>query len=143
MHIETVPLIAGALVALLGLVILADAWEPDEPAPVHERRRRPRAERHRAGEAMIGFGVLALAGALVGRDSWRYSTLVVITGTALLVAGTLLNRGFVRELFTNRGPLRRRNGHAHDLPDEVSSDRGEPTERVGEGRAERRRTPRE
>ena len=54
------------------------------------------------------LAVLALAGAFIGRDSWRYSVLVVIIGAVFLCVGAILNRQYVRELFVNRGPLRRR-----------------------------------
>ena len=108
MRIETLPLILGVLVALLGIGIIFDAWTPDAASVSPERRRRPRVERHRNGEALIGFGVLALAAAFIGRDSWRYSVLVVIIGAVFLLVGAILNRHYVRELFVNRGPLRRR-----------------------------------
>jgi hypothetical protein len=108
MRVELIPLILGVLVALLGVGIIFDAWTPDELMVARERRRRPRVERHRGGEALIGFGVLALAAAFIGRDTWRFSTLVVIIGAAFLVLGTVLNFAYVRELVTNRGPLRRR-----------------------------------
>lgn len=107
MRIETVPLIIGVLIALLGIGIMFDAWTSDTIV-AHERRRRPRIERHRNGEAMIGLGVLALAAAFIGRDNWSYSTLVVIIGAVFLVVGTVLNARYVRDLFVNRGPLRRR-----------------------------------
>ena len=106
-RIETIPLIIGVLIALLGIGIMFDAWTPDTMV-AHERRRRPRIERHRNGEAMIGLGVLALAAAFIGRDNWSYSTLVVIIGALFLVVGTVLNARYVRDLFVNRGPLRRR-----------------------------------
>jgi hypothetical protein len=107
-RIETFPLIIGILVAMLGIGIMFDAWSPDVTSSSTERRRRPRIERHRNGEAMIGLGVLALGAAFIGRDSWRYSTLVVIIGAVFLAVGTALNGRYVRELFVNRGPLRRR-----------------------------------
>jgi hypothetical protein len=107
-RIETYPLILGILVALLGIGIIFDAWTPDTISISQERRRRPRIDRHRNGEALIGFGVLALAAAFIGRDSWSYSVLVVIIGAVFLVVGAVLNRSYVRELFVNRGPLRRR-----------------------------------
>jgi hypothetical protein len=113
-RIETLPLILGVLVAMLGLGILFDAWTADVGNVGHDRRRRPRIERHRNGEALIGFGVLALAAAFIGRDSWRYSVLVVIIGAVFLVIGALLNARYVRELFVNRGPLRRRGSEAGD-----------------------------
>jgi hypothetical protein len=109
-RIETLPLILGILVALLGIGIVADAWTPDTTSNSRERRRSPRIERHRSGEALIGLGVLALGAAFIGRDSWRYSVLVVIIGAVFLLVGALLNGRYVRELFVNRGPLRRREG---------------------------------
>lgn len=108
MRIETLPLILGILIALLGIGIIFDAWTPDATTVSPDRRRRPRVERHRNGEALIGFGVLALAAAFIGRDTWRYSVLVVLIGAGFLLIGTILNRQYVRELFVNRGPLRRR-----------------------------------
>ena len=106
-RIETVPLILGILIAMLGIGIMFDAWTPDATV-AHERRRRHRVERHRNGEAMIGLGVLGLAAAFIGRDNWRYSILVVIVGALFLVVGTVLNARYVHDLFVNRGPLRRR-----------------------------------
>jgi hypothetical protein len=113
-RIETLPLILGVLIALLGIGILFDAWTPDAASVSPERRRRPRVERHRNGEALIGLGVLALAAAFIGRDSWRYSVLVVIIGALFLLVGSILNRKYVRELFVNRGPLRRRESPAEE-----------------------------
>jgi len=107
-RIETLPLILGVLIALLGIGIIFDAWSADAPSVSPERRRRPRIERHRNGEALIGLGVLALAAAFIGRDSWRYSVLVVIIGAVFLLVGAILNRRYIAELFVNRGPLRRR-----------------------------------
>ena len=145
MRVETFPLIIGILVALLGIGIIFDAWTPDASTVSMERRRRPRIERHRNGEALIGFGVLALAAAFIGRDSWNYSVLVVIIGA-------VLNWHYVRELFVNRGPLRRRDPGAIDAPPPVErpaglqtvsdvAETGEPDERWSG--VERRKTPRE
>jgi hypothetical protein len=116
-RIETLPLIIGVVVALLGIGIIFDAWGPDSSVS-QERRRRPRIERHRNGEALIGLGVLALAAAFIGRDSWRYSVLVVLIGAAFLLIGALLNARYVRELFVNRGPLRRREDTSSDFAQE-------------------------
>src|SRR5690349_19162710 len=107
-RIETLPLILGVLIAMLGIGIMFDAWTPDATVVSQERRRRQRIERHRNGEAMIGIGVLALAAAFIGRDNWSYSTLVVIIGTLFLIVGAALNARYVRDLFVNRGPMRRR-----------------------------------
>lgn len=120
MRIETLPLILGVLVALLGIGIIFDAWTPDAASVSPERRRRPRIERHRNGEALIGLGVLALGAAFIGRDSWRYSVLVVIIGAVFLLVGAILNRRYIAELFVNRGPLRRRDpGALEALPANV------------------------
>lgn len=157
MRVETFPLIIGILVALLGIGIIFDAWTPDASTVSMERRRRPRIERHRNGEALIGFGVLALAAAFIGRDNWNYSVLVVIIGAVFLLVGAVLNWKYVRELFVNRGPLRRRDAGAIDVPPphverqadlETVSDviETEHVDAEGDGRwngVERRKTPRE
>src|SRR4051812_29861938 len=92
---------------LVGLVLLIDAWSPDEAPVGTERRRRARAERHRGGEALVGLGVLGMAAAFIGRDVWTYRTLAVLVGCVLLIVGAVLNRRYLRELITNRGALRR------------------------------------
>ena len=107
MRIEAVPLIVGALLALLGLGLLADAWIPEEVAPFRERRRRPRTERSLGGEAMIGLGVLCLAAAIVSRDGWDYVNVAIIAGAVLLLIGVWMNRRYLRDRFVNRGALRR------------------------------------
>ena len=102
-----VPTAVGILMGLVGLGLLFDAWTPDEMVVARERRRRPRAERHRGGEALLGLGVLGMAAAFIGRDVWEYRTLSVIVGTVMLLWGIVLNRRYLRELITNRGALRR------------------------------------
>ncbi|MEO7083513.1 MAG: hypothetical protein ABI442_16675, partial [Gemmatimonadaceae bacterium] len=87
MRIELVPIIVGVLVALVGAGLLFDAWTPDEFIVRRDRRRSPRAERDRNGEGAIGLGVLCMAAAFIGRDTWRYSVVTVIAGTVLLVYG--------------------------------------------------------
>jgi hypothetical protein len=108
MRVEIVPLIIGVIVALLGLGIVFDAWTPDEIIVKRERRRHVRLERSRSGEMWIGFGVLAMAAAFIGRDTWRYSVVAVIAGTAMLLLGTLMNRRYLGDRISNRGALRRR-----------------------------------
>ena len=107
MRIEVVPLIVGVLLALVGLGLIADAWIPEDAAPFRERRRRPRTERNLAGEAMIGLGVLCMAAAMLGRDTWDYVTVAVIAGSVLLLLGTWKNRRYLREKVVHRGALRR------------------------------------
>ena len=109
MPIEVVPLIAAVVVGLIGLGLIFDAWTPDEIIVKNERRRRPRIERSRGGEALIGLGVLCMAAAFAGRDTWRYSVVAVIAGTALLLLGVVGNRHYLAAVVSNRGALRRRN----------------------------------
>jgi peptidoglycan/LPS O-acetylase OafA/YrhL len=107
MKIEVLPLIAGAIVALIGIGLLLDAWLPDYTLLKRERRRTPRRDRDRAGELLLGLGMLCMAGALIGRDTWRYRILVAIIGAVLLVLGTLKNSGYIRDRLSRRGASRR------------------------------------
>lgn len=108
MRLEIVPLIIGAIVGLLGLALVVDAWTPDDIIVKRERRRRPRVERSRGGEAAIGFGILGMGAAFIGRDTWSYSVVAVIAGTVLLLIGVLMNWRYLGARVTNRGALRRR-----------------------------------
>lgn len=107
-NLELIPVIFGAFVGLIGLGLLFDAWTPDEILVKRERRRKARIERSRGGEAMVGLGVLCMAGAFIGRDTWVYSVVAVIAGAVLLLLGTFANRKYLGELIGNRGALRRR-----------------------------------
>jgi hypothetical protein len=106
-RVETIPLILGILIALIGLAILADAWLPEELAFGGERRRRARVERSISGEACLGLAVLCMAAAMIGRDTWRYGTVAVIAGTVLFLFGVVQNRTYLRDRVVNRGSLRR------------------------------------
>ena len=106
-RVEMVPLILGVLVGLVGVGLLADAWLPEDFRGGKERRRREREERHLGGEAAIGVGIVCMAAALIGRDTWRYGTVAVIFGSLLAVIGGWLNRRFLRDRIVNRGALRR------------------------------------
>jgi hypothetical protein len=106
-RVETIPVILGILVALVGVGLVADAWLPERVVRRSERRRSVRAERHLGGEAAIGLGMLCMAAALIGRDTWKYGTVAVIAGTVLFAVGAWLNRGYLKERITNRGALRR------------------------------------
>lgn len=99
MRLEMVPLILGGLLGLIGLALILDAWVADNIVVSEERRRRPRRERHRFGEALVGLGVLAMGAAFVGRDTWRYGTVTVIAGAVLLLWGTKLNAPYIRASF--------------------------------------------
>jgi hypothetical protein len=107
MRLEYIPIILGVLIALVGIGFIADAVMQDQGMPSTERRRRMRAERHRVGEGIVGAGTLCMAAALLGRDTWRYGTLAILFGAILLTVGIVLNRGFLKEAFLNRGPARR------------------------------------
>ena len=98
MRLETVPLILGVLIGVVGLGLVLDAWLKDDLVIPAERRRRPRRERNRFGEALVGFGVLAMAAAFIGRDTWKYSVVAVIAGSVLLLWGAWLNAGYLRDL---------------------------------------------
>jgi hypothetical protein len=96
MRIETIPILLGVLVGLAGLGLLLDAWFAEEMVRRAERRSRPRRGRDRWGEALMGLGVLAVAAALVGRDTWRYSILSVVAGSLLLIWGLKRNGAYIR-----------------------------------------------
>ena len=108
MRVEFVPLIAGAILALIGLGLLFDAWTPDDIIVRRDRRRTPRAERQRGGEAAIGLGIMCMAAAFLGRDTWNYSVVAVIAGTVLMLYGVLRNFKYLGEAISHRGALRRR-----------------------------------
>jgi len=91
MRLETLPLVLGALLGLLGFLLVFDAWAPDEIMLARERRKVVRRERDRLGEALVGLGVVAMAAALIGRDTWRWSILTVIAGSVLLLWGLKRN----------------------------------------------------
>jgi len=109
MRIEFIPVIIGAIVCLVGLGLIFDAWTPDDIIVKRERRRRPRVERSRSGEASIGVGVICMGAAFIGRDTWRYSVVAVIVGTLFLLIGAIGNRRYFGQASANRGALRRRN----------------------------------
>jgi hypothetical protein len=108
MRIELIPIILGGIAGLIGLGLIFDAWTTDHIIIKRERRRRPRLERSRGGEAAVGFGVLCMAAAFIGRDTWPYSVVAVIAGALLLVWGLVLNWHFLGDAVSNRGALRRR-----------------------------------
>jgi len=110
MRIEQLPLLLGVLVALGGLTILLDAWQAGGVAPLRERRRRTRAVPNKGGQTLVAFGTMCMAAALLGRDTWRWGTISVLAGSALLVIGAVLNRAYLREVLLFRGAARRGEG---------------------------------
>lgn len=107
MPLETLPLIAGGLVGLVGLALVLDGWVADGEPRSGERRRRARAERSRPGEVAMGAGLLVVAAALVGGDQWRWATVAMFGGIVLVLLGTGLNGRYLRERLTYRGAARR------------------------------------
>jgi hypothetical protein len=134
MRIELIPLVLGVLIGLVGAGLLFDAWLPDGTLTAPERRRRQRTERNHAGEGVLGAGIMSLGAALAGRDSWRYATLAMLLGSALVIIGAVMNWRFLRELLLHRGPARRSPDGTVRSPRVTEAKRAEP--------AERRKTPR-
>ena len=110
MRLEQLPILLGVLVALIGLTILLDAWQAGGVAPLRERRRRTRAVPHKAGQSLVAMGTLCMAAALIGRDTWRWATISVLAGGALLIIGAIMNRQYLKEVLLFRGAARRGQG---------------------------------
>ena len=110
MRLEQFPILLGVLVALIGLTIMLDAWQAGGIAPFRERRRRARALPHKVGQSLVGLGTLAMSAALIGRDTWRYSTISVLVGSALLLVGAFMTRVYLKEVLLFRGAARRGEG---------------------------------
>lgn len=110
MKLEQFPIILGILVILAGLSMALDAWQAGGIAPFRERRRRTRAVPHKLGQTLVAVGTICLGVALIGRDTWRYTTISVLIGTGLLVTGAILNRVYLKEVLFFRGAARRGQG---------------------------------
>ncbi|CAN5719257.1 hypothetical protein BH23GEM1_BH23GEM1_04420 [soil metagenome] len=108
MRLEHLPIILGVLVLLAAAAIVYDAFTAEGLPRFRERRRRARAPRSPYGQALTGAGMAAMAAALIGRDSWRFGTVAVLLGAALLIAGGVMNRAYLKELVFHRGSARRR-----------------------------------
>ena len=124
MRLEQIPIFFGVIVAILGLGLILDAQLPEGFSQARERRRRERAERNRAGETLVGLGVMAMAAALIGRDTWRFGTVAVLAGVVLLGAGAWLNRSYLRETFLFRGASRRGEKRSEPRPVMPSAESG-------------------
>ena len=120
MKLEQLPILLGILVLLIALAIGYDSMSPEERRPFKERRRRKRADLNRGGELLVAMGTASMAAALMGRDSWRWGTIAVFIGVALLIVGASLNRPFLRELLLFRGASRRATPNdAPPVPDDA------------------------
>ena len=100
MRIEALPVVLGVVLGVISLWLLFDAWADDGIWRSIERRRRPRRERDRKGEALLGLGVMAMAAAFIGRDTWKYSVVTVIVGAVLMLWGLKRNGAYLRGVFT-------------------------------------------
>ncbi len=114
MKVEQFPIILGIIVALIGLTMALDAWQSGGIAPFRERRRRTRAVPHKMGQTLVAVGTVCLGIALIGRDTWRYTTLTVLLGSVLLVVGAIMNRTYLKEVLLFRGAARRGEGGSDD-----------------------------
>ena len=121
MKLEQLPIILGVLVALIGLTIALDAWQAGGVAPLRERRRRARAIPHKAGQTLVALGTLCMAAALMGRDTWRWGTVSVLAGSALLVIGAIMNRVYLKEVVLFRGAARRGEGEKNSRLNQTPS----------------------
>jgi xanthine/uracil permease len=110
MRLEQLPIILGIIVALIGLTMALDAWQSGGIAPFRERRRRTRAVPHTAGQTLVAVGTICLGIALIGRDTWKYTTVTVLLGVVLLIAGAIMNRVYLKEVLFFRGAARRGQG---------------------------------
>ena len=110
MRLEQLPILLGVLVALIGLTILLDAWQAGGVAPLRERRRRTRTVPDKAGQTLVAIGTFCMGAALIGRDTWRWSTISVLAGSALLIIGAIMNRQYLKEVLLFRGVARRGQG---------------------------------
>ncbi|HVF41081.1 MAG TPA: hypothetical protein VM939_14360 [Gemmatimonadaceae bacterium] len=107
MRLEHIPVILGVLVSLIAAGLFYDAVSPEQTRPFRERRRRARADLNRAGEIFVATGTLCLGAALIANDTWRWRTIVVFLGVALLIVGAVLNRAYLKETLLFRGAARR------------------------------------
>lgn len=121
MKLEQLPIVLGVLVALIGLTIALDAWQAGGVAPLRERRRRTRAVPHKAGQTLVALGTICMAASLIGRDTWRWATISVIAGSALLVIGAIMNRAYLREVLLFRGAARRGEGEKNQRLNQTPS----------------------
>jgi hypothetical protein len=78
----------------------------------------------KSGEMLVAGGCFCEGAALIGRDTWRWGTVMVIAGAVMLLAGALLNRRFLKEMLLFRGASRRA-----DADEKVENPNEKPQER--------------
>jgi drug/metabolite transporter (DMT)-like permease len=96
MRAESIPLLLGIAVMLIGALIIADAIFEDVRALSAERRHRARPERSPIGQILLGAGTLCIAAVLIGGDEWHYTTLAIAIAVVLVVIGVALNYRYIR-----------------------------------------------
>ena len=60
-----------------------------------------------------------MAAALIGRDTWRWGTISVLAGSALLIVGATMNRKYLKEVLLFRGAARRGAGEKNSRLNET------------------------
>lgn len=124
MRLEYIPMVFGAIFALIAALIIYDAVSPETARPFQERRRRQRAELNPPGQWMVAIGTACLSAALFGGERWRYTTIAVLAGICLLILGAVFNREYLREMLLFRGAARRTG--EMELPPELRPHHNKP-----------------
>ena len=101
---EVLPFLGGLLAAIAGGALVADAALIDEPVAA-ERRKAPRPERSRVGQACLGASLVCAALVLLSGGASPFAIAATFVGTALLVAGVVLNWHYLLDLIN--GPASR------------------------------------
>jgi len=122
MRAETIPLILGLLLFLIGAAMIADAIVADDSSREAERRSRERPERSRVGQIVFGAGMLCVSAVLIGRDQWRFTTLAIAVAVVLVVVGVGLNLRYIRGSLL--GPVLGRSAKRRESDNAASGDKG-------------------
>ena len=120
---EYIPIVLGVIVLLIAAAIIYDAASSQYTRPFKERRRRQRAELNQAGEWLVGLGTACLGASLIGNETWRWTTIAVISGVVLLFLGAIMNRTYLREMLLFRGASRRADESETLAPDASKPDK--------------------
>jgi hypothetical protein len=122
MRAETIPLVLGLLLFLMGAAMIADAIVADHSSRDAERRSRERPERSRVGQIVFGAGMLCVSAVLIGRDQWRFTTLAIAVAVVLVVVGVGLNLRYIRGSLL--GPVLGRSAKRRESDNAASGDKG-------------------